>query len=228
MASDGSRIYFVSLGCPKNQVDTELMLGHLRTHGWERTAAPEGADLILLNTCAIREHAEARVLGRLAELARHKRRPGIRLGVTGCMAQHLRERLREDAPHVDLLIGPDGYRHLPDLLRADVAEPVRPGRVCTVGVAAIAVQERLMAQVRRRFQRMRAVEQLRVAHRHDFHAEQPVRMGFRTFFAGEDNVDVGRAVILVRGFAAFGRLLPGRFRRPPIRGQTHVDAGMGA
>jgi len=76
--------------------------------------------VILLNTCAIREHAEARVLGRLGELARHKRRrPAVRLGVTGCMAQPLRARLRERAPWVDVLVGPDGYRRLPDLLRAD-------------------------------------------------------------------------------------------------------------
>src|SRR5213078_1047563 len=77
----------------------------------------ETADVILLNTCAIREHAEARVLGRLAELARDKRRrPDLRLGVTGCMAQHLRGRLAERAPYVDLLVGPDGYRRLPELL----------------------------------------------------------------------------------------------------------------
>src|SRR5207249_3863520 len=105
-------------GCQMNVADTELMLGHLAAHGYTRTDAAEGADVILLNTCAIREHAEARVLGRLGELARHKRRrPDVRLGVTGCMAQHLRERLAERAPWVDLLVGPDGYRRLPELLR---------------------------------------------------------------------------------------------------------------
>src|SRR5262245_47599427 len=87
-------------GCQMNVAATELMLGHLAAHGYERTAAPDAADVILLNTCAIREHAEARVMGRLGELARHKRRPGVRLGITGCMAQHLRERVREKAPHV--------------------------------------------------------------------------------------------------------------------------------
>jgi tRNA-2-methylthio-N6-dimethylallyladenosine synthase len=113
-------VYIETYGCQMNVADTELMLGHLAAHGWERTAAPDAADAILLNTCAIREHAETRVLGRLAELARHKRRrPAVRVGVTGCMAQHLRGALRERAPWVDLLVGPDGYRRLPELLRAD-------------------------------------------------------------------------------------------------------------
>src|SRR5262245_19671910 len=110
-------VYIETYGCQMNVADTELMLGHLRAHGWDRTDAPDRADAILLNTCAIREHAEARVLGRLGELARHKRRrPAVRLGVTGCMAQHLRARLTEQAPWVDVLVGPDGYRHLPALL----------------------------------------------------------------------------------------------------------------
>jgi len=120
-------VYIETYGCQMNVADTELILGHLAQHGWARAAAPDTADVILLNTCAIREHAETRVLGRLGDLARHKaRRPGVRIGVTGCMAQHLRATLRERAPHVDVLVGPDGYRHLPALLAADDAEPRDP------------------------------------------------------------------------------------------------------
>jgi tRNA-2-methylthio-N6-dimethylallyladenosine synthase len=120
-------VYIETYGCQMNVADTELILGHLAQHGWARAAAPDTADVILLNTCAIREHAEARVLGRLGDLARHTaRRPGVRIGVTGCMAQHLRATLRERAPHVDVLVGPDGYRHLPALLAADDAEPCDP------------------------------------------------------------------------------------------------------
>ncbi|HSV06567.1 MAG TPA: tRNA (N6-isopentenyl adenosine(37)-C2)-methylthiotransferase MiaB [Candidatus Binatus sp.] len=116
-------VYIETYGCQMNLADTELMLGHLSGHGYYRTDTPETADVILLNTCAIREHAEARVLGRLAELAGHKRRrPDLRLGVTGCMAQHLRARLAERAPYVDLLVGPDGYRRLPELLAAERGE----------------------------------------------------------------------------------------------------------
>ena len=117
-------VYIETYGCQMNVADTELMLGHLGAHGWERIDAPDAADVILLNTCAIRDHAEARVLGRLGELARHKKaRPHVRLGVAGCMAQHLREGLRARAPHVDVLVGPDGYRRLPELLAAPAGDP---------------------------------------------------------------------------------------------------------
>ena len=110
-------VYLETYGCQMNVADSELMLGQLAAHGYARVPEPDTADVILLNTCAIREHAEARVLGRLGELARHKRRrPQVRLGVTGCMAQHLRGRLRDAAPFVDVLVGPDGYRRLPELL----------------------------------------------------------------------------------------------------------------
>jgi tRNA-2-methylthio-N6-dimethylallyladenosine synthase len=116
-------VYIETYGCQMNVADTELVLGHLRSHGYTKAVAPDDADVILLNTCAIREHAEARVIGRLGELARHKRRrPDVRLGVTGCMAQHLRGRLRERAPAVDLVVGPDGYRRLPELLAGE-ADP---------------------------------------------------------------------------------------------------------
>src|SRR2546422_2199807 len=79
-------VYIETYGCQMNVADTELMLGHLAAHGYTRTDAAEAADVILLNTCAIREHAEARVLGRLGELARHKRRrPDVRLGGTAAL-----------------------------------------------------------------------------------------------------------------------------------------------
>jgi tRNA-2-methylthio-N6-dimethylallyladenosine synthase len=117
-------VYIETYGCQMNVADTELILGTLGRHGYERVAGPETADVILLNTCAIREHAEARVLGRLGDLGRYKAaRPSVRLGVTGCMAQHLRDKLREAAPQVDLLVGPDGYRHLPALLEPDAVDP---------------------------------------------------------------------------------------------------------
>src|SRR5437016_8917779 len=117
-------VYIETYGCQMNVADTELVLGHLAAHGYRQTTGPDTADVIFLNTCAIREHAEERVIGRLGELARYKRRrPDVRLGVTGCMAQHLRQRLRERAPHVDLLVGPDAYRRLPELLAARDGDP---------------------------------------------------------------------------------------------------------
>jgi len=80
-----------------------------------RTDDPAEADVLLVNTCAVRDHAEQRVLGRMGELKRHKR-PGDVLGVVGCMAQRLGPKLLERVPQVDLVIGPDGYRGLPELI----------------------------------------------------------------------------------------------------------------
>jgi tRNA-2-methylthio-N6-dimethylallyladenosine synthase len=92
------------------------MLGSLASIGYSPVEAPDGADVILVNTCAIRDHAEQRVIGRLGELKRHMK-PDTVLGVTGCMAQRLGPRLLERAKHVDLVIGPDGYRALPSLIQ---------------------------------------------------------------------------------------------------------------
>ena len=131
------RIYMETYGCQMNVADSELMLGQLRRAGFERVDEAAHADVILVNTCAIREHAEQRIYGRLGELSRHKvRRPGVVLGVAGCMAQHLRDRLIEKVPQVDLVIGPDGYRDLPALVDQAREEPtlaVRLSRVETYG-----------------------------------------------------------------------------------------------
>lgn len=98
-----------------NVSDSELMLGRLAAEGYAESATPEDADVILLNTCAIRDHAEQRVIGRLGELKRSMK-PAAVVGVTGCMAQRLGPVLLERARHVSLVIGPDGYRALPALL----------------------------------------------------------------------------------------------------------------
>jgi tRNA-2-methylthio-N6-dimethylallyladenosine synthase len=98
-----------------NVSDTELMLGKLIEAGYESVNEPDSADVILINTCAIREHAEQRVVGRLGEMKSRMKRDAI-LGVTGCMAQRLGQQLLDRASHVSLVIGPDGYRDLPALL----------------------------------------------------------------------------------------------------------------
>jgi len=109
------RIYIETYGCQMNVSDSELMLGVLAREGYVRTDDPALADVMLVNTCAVRHHAEQRVLGRMGELKRHKR-PGDVLGVVGCMAQRLGPALLERVPQVDLVIGPDGYRALPELI----------------------------------------------------------------------------------------------------------------
>src|ERR1041384_5025414 len=97
------RIYIETYGCQMNVSDSELMFGVLSRAGYVRTEDPSDADVLLVNTCAVRDHAEQRVLGRMGELKRYKRAGDV-LGVVGCMAQ------------VDLVIGPDGYRGLPELI----------------------------------------------------------------------------------------------------------------
>lgn len=109
------RIYVETYGCQMNVADSELVLGVLGREGYVRTDDPALADVLLVNTCAVRDHAEQRVLSRIGELKRHKR-PGTVLGVVGCMAQRLGPRLFERVPQVDLVIGPDGYRGLPELI----------------------------------------------------------------------------------------------------------------
>ncbi|MDH4045103.1 MAG: tRNA (N6-isopentenyl adenosine(37)-C2)-methylthiotransferase MiaB [Gemmatimonadota bacterium] len=109
------RVYIETYGCQMNVADSELMLGVLGREGYVVTDDPAAADLMLVNTCAVRDNAEQRVIGRMGELKRYKR-PGVVLGVVGCMAQRLGRRLLDEAPHVDLVIGPDGYRALPELV----------------------------------------------------------------------------------------------------------------
>ncbi|CAN5680265.1 tRNA (N6-isopentenyl adenosine(37)-C2)-methylthiotransferase MiaB [soil metagenome] len=108
-------VYVETYGCQMNVSDSELILGKLAEVGYSSVEAPDAADVLLVNNCAIRDHAEQRVLGRLGELKRHMK-DGAIVGVTGCMAQRLGPRLFDRAKHVSLVIGPDGYRALPDLI----------------------------------------------------------------------------------------------------------------
>jgi len=108
-------VYIETYGCQMNVSDSELMYGSLAAHGYAAVDAPDGADVILVNTCAIRDRAEQRVIGRLGELKRFMKRDTV-LGVTGCMAQRMGQGLLDRARHVQLVVGPDGYRSLPELI----------------------------------------------------------------------------------------------------------------
>ena len=108
-------VYLETYGCQMNVADSELMLGKLAAAGYTPTESPEGADVILVNTCAVRENAEQRVIGRLTDLRRHMTRDTV-LGVTGCMAQRLGPRLLDADSRVSLVVGPDAYRALPELI----------------------------------------------------------------------------------------------------------------
>jgi tRNA-2-methylthio-N6-dimethylallyladenosine synthase len=109
------RVYIETYGCQMNVADSELILGLLSREGYVRADEPAGADVLLVNTCAVRDNAEQRVIGRMGELQRYTREGGI-LGVVGCMAQRLGPALLAQVPRVDLVVGPDGYRNLPELL----------------------------------------------------------------------------------------------------------------
>jgi tRNA-2-methylthio-N6-dimethylallyladenosine synthase len=109
------RVYIETYGCQMNVADSELLFGLLGRDGYVRADQPDGADVMLVNTCAVRDNAEQRVIGRMGELQRHKRAGDV-LGVVGCMAQRLGSTLLERVPKVDFVVGPDAYRGLPDII----------------------------------------------------------------------------------------------------------------
>jgi tRNA-2-methylthio-N6-dimethylallyladenosine synthase len=108
-------VYIETYGCQMNVADTETMFGVLGRDGYDRTDNPAEADVLLVNTCAVRDNAEQRVIGRVGELQRYTS-PGRILGVVGCMAQRLGTTLLEQVPRVDIVVGPDAYRNLPSLI----------------------------------------------------------------------------------------------------------------
>jgi tRNA-2-methylthio-N6-dimethylallyladenosine synthase len=119
------RVFLETYGCQMNVADSEIMAGVLEHAGLELVSSADQADAVILNTCAIRENAERRVLGRLGEFAHLKlSNPRLVVGVAGCMAQHLRKRLLDHSRVLDLVVGPDGYRDLPALLARAANEPV--------------------------------------------------------------------------------------------------------
>ena len=105
-------------GCQMNVADSELLEGILHLEGYSPTGEMNKADAIFVNTCAIRDHAEHKVHSRLGIFNKVKREnPGVIIGVLGCMAQNLKEDLLVNKPYVDIILGPDAYRRLPNYLR---------------------------------------------------------------------------------------------------------------
>lgn len=111
--------YFIeTYGCQMNVYDSELVAGILEKETYQRADSVEEADIIFLNTCSVREHAEDKVHARLGILREQKEKnPDTIIGVLGCMAQNLRDDLLVKKPYVDVILGPDSYRRLPELLR---------------------------------------------------------------------------------------------------------------
>ena len=110
-------------GCQMNVADSELVEGILTNLGLEKTADYDEADAIFLNTCAIRENAETKVHSKLGNLHKIKlNKPHLIIGVLGCMAQNLKDDLLKNKPYVDIILGPDSYRKIPDLINRHVKD----------------------------------------------------------------------------------------------------------
>jgi tRNA-2-methylthio-N6-dimethylallyladenosine synthase len=115
--TENKKFYIETYGCQMNVADSEVVTSIMQESGYEPTDDLENADLILVNTCSIRENAEQRVWGRLDVFRQVKqKREHVKVGVIGCMAERLKEKLIEREKSVDLVIGPDAYRALPKLL----------------------------------------------------------------------------------------------------------------
>ena len=111
------KVYIETNGCQMNVADTEVVFSVLRQDGWTRTEDIDEADVIMANTCSVRDNAEQRIHGRLDQFnIRRKARPGTLVGILGCMAERMKQELL-DTGKVDIVAGPDSYRSLPQMLR---------------------------------------------------------------------------------------------------------------
>jgi len=146
----GPSVHVVTFGCQMNQYDSQVVEGRFRAAGYRLSPSLEGADVVLFNTCSVREHAEERVYSWLGELKRAKAsRPELVIGVMGCLAQRAREEVFKRAPHVDLVVGTRRFQHLPKLvdelvaLRAEHSIPAKARRLIDVELGDdIAVERR--------------------------------------------------------------------------------------
>ena len=113
----GKRLFIETYGCQMNAGDSEIVVSIMQDEGYIYTADISEADVILINTCSIRDNAEQRIWGRLNDMHRYRKaRPSLVVGIIGCMAERLKEKLIEDGG-VDVVAGPDSYRDLPRLVR---------------------------------------------------------------------------------------------------------------
>ena len=114
----GKKIFIETYGCQMNVGDTEIVVSIMQQEGYFYTEDITEADVILINTCSIRDNAEQRIWGRLTEMRRlRKLKPSLKVGIIGCMAERLKEQLLEGDLAVDIVAGPDSYRDLPRLVR---------------------------------------------------------------------------------------------------------------
>ncbi|MBK7378976.1 MAG: tRNA (N6-isopentenyl adenosine(37)-C2)-methylthiotransferase MiaB [Ignavibacteriales bacterium] len=116
------KVYIETYGCQMNVADTEIVLGILKKNNYEVVDNPANADVVLLNTCSVRDNAEQRIYGRLGNFKNLKNsKPELVVGILGCMAERLRKDLIDEKKIVDLVVGPDEYRRIPELLEVAFA-----------------------------------------------------------------------------------------------------------
>ncbi len=129
------KLFIDTVGCQMNVLDSELVVGSLRRQGYELTTDPKQADVILFNTCSVRQHAEDKIYSALGKLRHHKKRqPETVIGVLGCMAQKDQDLIRRRAPHVDLICGPGQLAQIPSLI-AEVRQTQQPRIAISLGRA---------------------------------------------------------------------------------------------
>src|SRR5690606_8839139 len=150
--NDSRKLYIESYGCQMNFADSEIVASILFDYGFETTGTFNDADVIFINTCSIRENAEQRVRKRLTDFKTAKsQNPGMIIGVLGCMAERLKSKFLEEEKLVDVVVGPDAYRDLPNLIeqvdegsrevnvllsREETYADISPVRLNTNGVTA--------------------------------------------------------------------------------------------
>ena len=118
LTGEGKKLFIETYGCQMNAGDSEIVVSIMQEHGYRYTENIDEADIVLINTCSIRDNAEQRIWGRLSAMRQiKKRKPTLIVGIIGCMAERLKEQLIEKGTGVDIVAGPDSYRSLPDLVR---------------------------------------------------------------------------------------------------------------
>ena len=118
LTGSGRKLYIETYGCQMNVGDSEIVVSIMQKEGYRYTEVLEEADVVLINTCSIRDNAEQRIWGRLSEMRRmRKQKPSLIIGIIGCMAERLKEELTKGGTGVDIVAGPDAYRDLPRLVR---------------------------------------------------------------------------------------------------------------
>ena len=118
LTGEGRKLFIETYGCQMNAGDSEIVVSIMQEEGYRYTENIDEADIVLINTCSIRDNAEQRIWGRLSAMRQlKKRKPSLIVGIIGCMAERLKEQLIEKGTGVDIVAGPDTYRTLPQLVR---------------------------------------------------------------------------------------------------------------